>query len=48
MLSAALSFSLLYGIFAVRQGLGFGKAVFIADKCIPFGFFSARITACRL
>ena len=37
-LFALPALSLLHGIFAVRQILGFGKAVFITYKDISFGF----------
>ena len=38
---------LLHGVFAVRQILGFGKAVLIAYKDIPFGFLGVFIAARR-
>lgn len=39
---------LLHGVFAVRQILGFGKAVFIAYEDISFGFLGIFIAASRL
>ena len=41
------SFGLLHGVFAVRQILGFGKAVLIAHKDISLGFLGIFIAARR-
>ncbi len=45
-LAAVPARSLLHGVDAVGQLLSFGKAVFIADKIIPFAVIGGIIAAC--